>query len=231
MAFRRISVILFMLFALLLATGSNAHASPILPLQTGLWYEYQSHDSAVPPDEWVMRTEFQDKVTIEGKEYFKAQQWGYDDPTSYAELYLRCDDTAVYVYDTRLNVEVITFMLGTTIGTTWTYPKKLPDGTLGETHILIKDILSAYTVPYGTFSNVYLLESYFDPDGPAPNSPYLYNYFVAGVGLIKMEEYWADFNPPIVHALADMGVVPLPPSLVLLGSGLLGLLALRRRIF
>jgi hypothetical protein len=197
----RVKPLLFILMSFFISVP--AYAVDLFPMQVGMWWELDKHDSAVPQNNWTVRGQVLGTVTIGSQDYFNIGQWDYQ-PGVYREIPLRSTDQAVYIYDGVS--EHLVFQIAP-VGTTWSNIET--DGTQ------IREIISieTVTVPFGTFNNAYVHRNYFDPDDPTqPNSPYWYEYVVPGVGNVKEVDYYTDNNPPTVTELARVGVVPEPIS-------------------
>lgn len=227
-------LMLKLLVALVIAFGFSgfANAASLFPQDVGVWYEYNKHDSADPQNEWTVKLEVLDKVTVGGIEYSKMGEWGYDGPGDYSEFLIRSTETAVYSFD-GVN-ESLSLQIAPE-GTQWEFPYTLG----GQTGKKVKEIISIeqVTVPYGTFGNAYVHRAYFDfDDSSIGNSPYQYEYIVPNVGLVKEVDYNLrpeELNPPYVQELARVGVnvvlEPVSCVLFLLGAGALGSRSLLRK--
>ncbi len=218
------NMVMVLAVALLLGISSPVFADSLWTLNVGDWYEYNNRDSANPAHVWSERWEVLGKDAIGGQEYMKIGIWDAGGAGSYEELFARSTEDAVY----GLN-NIVYFKIAP-INTTWNYPYSNDDGTSG---VQVNKIISieSVTVPYGTFSNASVQQSYFDPDDPGlPNSAYWYDYFVPGVGYVKQIDYVAPY-PPDTSELARVGVTPEPVSsaLFILGGGAMMAMRGRRR--
>jgi hypothetical protein len=213
--FIKLKALLFI--PLFLLISSTAYTIDMWPMQVGMWWELDKHDSAVPPHTWTVRSEVIGTVTIGTQEYFNVAVWDYEPGGSYKEIPIRSTNIAAYYYDgvgERLGWQIAP------VGTKWSFTHV----SGGETGQIVREIISIepVTVPYGTFSNAYVHRNYFDPDDPStPNSPYWYEYFVPGVGMVKEVDYaWpSSYYPPTVQELKVIGVVPEPVSSILFITG------------
>lgn len=214
------TLVLFIL-AVLMGAPSIAEAASLFPSEVGVVYEYNKHDSAAPQNEWTVRMENLEQVTVGPHQYIKIGEWGYDGPGDYSEYLVRFTDTAAYAPDG--SDESLVLQIGP-VGTTWDFPHSLGVDT-GKT---VKEIISIepVTVPYGTFDDTYVLKNYFDFDDPLKdNSPFWYEYVVPGVGIVKEVDYNllpGQLYPPHIQELASLErpvVTPEPLSAVLLLVG------------
>lgn len=220
------------LAALVIVFGLSgfANGASLVPQDVGVWYEYNKHDSATPQNEWTVKLEVLDKVTVGTQEYSKIGEWGYDGSGDYSEFLFRSTETAVYSFDGVS--ESLVWQIAP-VGTQWDFPHSLGSQT-GKT---VKEIVSIeqVSVPYGTFGNAYVHQNYFDFENPLiDNSPYFYEYIVPDVGLVKEIDYNLrpeQLYPPHIQELARVGanVVPEPCSCLLFSIGGLTLAMVRRR--
>lgn len=200
---------------LFLFISNTGFAGDFWPMQVGNWYEFDKHDSANPPNEWTVRMEVLNTVTIGAHDYFLLGEWNYN-IGEYNEIPLRFTDTAAYYYNGTNDTLV---WQAAAVGTTWSVPEE--DGQN------IREIISieTVTVPYGTFDNAYVFQNYTDYDDPTrPNSGYWYEYVVPGVGMVKEVDAWNSDDNTTVAELARVGVAPEPVSstLFLIGGATLG---------
>jgi len=211
-----------LLVAAVLGLGAApAAATPFFPYKTGLWLEFAFSDSSVPSNEWVSRLEFRDEVILGGKTYLHLAQWNLE-PGSYFERYLRFTDDSLYEFED--GVELEHFRRGD-VGTIWTSAvSDDPHATRIHEIVARSDVV----VPYGAFSDAYVMRTYFEHDDGRPDSPFYFAIFVEGLGYVKDIDYYTKVPPPVIGELLAMGYAPLPGSLFLLGSSLLGLGAWRR---
>ena len=196
-----LNALLFMLVFLLAMVGTT-FAGPVWDLQVGMWWELDKHDSAVPPNEWVVRMEVLGQETIGPHDYFRIGYWNYD-PGIYGEFLVRCTEDAVYRY--MGTGEHLALKAGV-LGEWWTYEyPKWSDGVMHVEIISIEEV----TVPYGYFSTAYVHKRHFVPDVGDPEPPHIYNWFVPGYGVVREEDhYWETLHGPTVQELARMGIIP-----------------------
>ena len=201
----------------------STFAALLMPLDVNDVYIYDKHDSAIPPNEWTMLVQGLERVDIGGQQYVKVAMWNESGIGDYEESIFRSTETAVYTDDGSMGWQIAP------IGTTWSFPSFRDSEGSGS---IVNEIISieSVTVPYGTFNNAYVQRVYFDPDDPyLPNTAYWYEYLVQGVGLIKQVDYTWPTNVPRIQELVQITSVPIPATVWLFGSGLIGLIGIARR--
>ena len=219
---------LWLFLAGLLSIPNPAFAGLLVPIDGGDLYTYNKHDSADPQNEWTFTLQGLEQVIVGGQQHINVAVRNEDGAGSYEEVPIRSTETAVYSEDGSILFQIAP------VGTIWSYPSHQEGLGSGTNHNEITSI-EAVTVPYGTFSNAYVHEVYFDPDDPSlANTPFWYEYVVPDVGWVKQIDYFWDPNGPAILELAQIstvpepGTVPEPATLFLFGSGLFGFL-LRRK--
>jgi hypothetical protein len=189
-----------LVFAVFLFICGPAAAEDLFPLYVGKWQEFAMSDSALPPNEWTKTAEVLGQESAGAETFFRIGLWG-EEPGSYSEFLIRSTDTAAYIYN---GTEGVLVWQAAPVGTSWDYADMDGDGYPGRTYTEITSI-EPVTVPYGTFQNAYVHRSHFVYDSDGTVSPYWYEYIVPGVGMVKMEDYWVDANPPVIQELSKVG--------------------------
>jgi len=156
-------------------------------------------DSASPtPNTWSVTVTVHGTETYGGKKYFHLQQYNYENDSLTQDMYIRSEGNNAYMYIVDTSTEINFLRIGP-VGTTWNNPCYEDSYGLGTQYHEITAIESV-TVPFGTFTNAYVVRSYEVYTGFT--SPDVYNYVVPGYGMIQEVDYWAD-NPPQSHQLSS----------------------------
>lgn len=153
------------------------------PFKIGQVMEYTATDSM--DNSWQITFEVLAKKTINSKSYFNVRLSNYSHGEPNELIDFRSTEDAVYYWDG--SNDVLVWKEGPA-GTTWT------DGNT-VTEIIGMELVN---VPYGGPFNAYKYRMR-NQNG----SPYWYNYFVPGLGLIKEVDDKAD-NPPQIMELTNI---------------------------
>ena len=196
----------------ILFISNTAFAGSLMPIGVNDRYIYDKYDSE---HSWSFYIQGLEQVEIEGVDYIRVAMVNEDGAGSYEEELGRSTEKAMYLESGDILFQIAP------IGTIWSYPSSYDDSGTGA---IVNEIVSieTVTVPYGTFSNTYVQQAYFDPDDPLlENSPYWYEYIVPNIGWVKQVDYWS--SPTAILELRDITTVPVPAALWLFISGVLSL--------
>jgi hypothetical protein len=184
---------------LLVCLASAVQAAQLWPLKTGAWWEMDKSDYA--GNNWTVRIDVHEEVTLDGKKYFRVVEQNYD-PFSgypddvYGEFYIRSTNTEVYAWNGEGAGETLAFKTGS-VNDSWTY-----DGGTKEKKIVA---IEPVTIPYGGTFTAYVYKHYklINPDN------YDLEWVVPDLGWVKEEDHWVDpARIPIIANLARAGQNP-----------------------
>jgi hypothetical protein len=162
-------------------------ADQLHPLSVGLRYRYNRLDGDVVTN-WTVEREFVEKMTYNSIDYYLLCTANYDNDDLYeVGDFVRTTENAVYTYyPPEDNLE----FQAASVGTKWTVyePSDLYNYKVLEI-VAIEEV----TVPYGTFcAYKHRMYQCNDPEDLSKGfSPYLYEWIVPGVGIVKEEDNWA----------------------------------------
>lgn len=191
---------------LLLALAGAAQAETIFPVGWTLTYAATQGTSS-----WVSELTFTSATTL------KLNNWESATP--------KVDEAPVILTDTALSINEghgyqLYFDKTKTVGVPWDFTSD--DGSTGTATLLEKK--ASYTWGDQTFNDVYkVYYATFGQDGHQHMDENF--YWQPGLGLLRNEDYGKD--PDSFHTLTAYAT-PIPPGVLLFGSGLLGLAVLRR---
>jgi hypothetical protein len=191
-----------------------------MPIGVNDLYVYDVHQGT---ESWTSYIQGLEIVEIGGLEYTKIAEWeeySVGVKEGYEEELMRSTENVIYFENGNIGLQIAP------IGTKWSYSSF--HESLG-TGVIYNEIVSieTVTVPYGTFSDTYVQQAYFDPDDPLlDNTPYWYEYIVPDIGWVKQVDHWS--SPTVTLELRDITTVPIPTAVWLLSSGLLTLIGLSK---
>ena len=188
----------FFLALLMVALAGAAQAEMIFPVGYTLTYSAQAGGSS-----WTSTLSFTSTTTLQ------MISWDSPSQTVSAPVELTVD---TFFLDQGQNLQPFFRLLPE--GNSWTFTG---DNSLTVTATVV-DIIDSFTVEAGTFNNVYKVHY----ESTTMNEDF---YWLPGLGLLKAVDYGKD--PDHIHTLTSYAT-PIPPSVLLLGSGLMGLAVLRR---
>lgn len=199
----------------ILFISNTSFAGLLMPIGVNDLYVYDVHQGT---DSWTSYIQGLEVVNIGGIDYTKIAEWeehisGVKE--DYEEELFRCTETVIYFENGEIGLQTAP------IGTNWSYPS-FKQG-LGS-GVIVNEIVSIETVTvlYGTFSNAYVQQAYFDPDNPLlDNTPFWYEYIVPDVGWVKQVDYWS--SPTEILELRDITTVPIPAAMWMFISGIISL--------
>jgi hypothetical protein len=107
---RKKTLVLLTLAFMLMA--APAWADQLFPLRSGLWSEMDKQDNL--GNQWTMRWNVLEEVTLDGQNYFHVQQHNYDpiEGDTLKEFYIRSTDTEVWAWNGPGLGETLGFKLG-----------------------------------------------------------------------------------------------------------------------
>lgn len=198
----------FFLALLLLALAGAAQAETIFPV--GWTFTYDAAQAGKPS--WTSTVTFTSATQMQLTNWDASEQG-----TIYPSIELTKDTFSI---DQGQGLQPQFKLLEE--GQTWTFTAD--DGSTGTA--TVQAILNDFEVPAGKFDNVYQVY-YVSYMGDNYNDKHMdqYMYWKPRLGLLKVED--RGLNPVTTHTLTAYAT-PLPAGVWLLGSGLLGLAALRR---
>jgi hypothetical protein len=187
----RKSLGIFLLVPCLLLIAGIVTAAPLWQLHVGDWSTFTKTDSL--SNTWTVTANVTGTQTFEvggiNKEYFVIRQTNYDNDGHFVDMYMRSEGNNGYMYN---GTGEDLFAQAADVGTTWNYPCYEEGYGIGTRYLEIIAI-EPVTVPYGTFLTAYVVRAREVFAGYT--SPYVYNYFVPGFGMVKEVDYWADNAP------------------------------------
>ncbi|MBU1056500.1 MAG: VPLPA-CTERM sorting domain-containing protein [Proteobacteria bacterium] len=178
----------------------SSEAALIWPMQVGQDWIYEANE--YPGGEAMIDMHFyvSEEVMIGSQQNFH-----------FGDGYFRSTETQIFEWDSEVG-ETLFFQIDA-VGTTWSH------STNNTVEILDDDFI--VNIPYGlgTYSAYQL--GFSDPDGP-------WNmYVVPNLGIVQMDLF--DEDPSHILKLKNISSVPIPGAIWLLGSGLIGLVGIRRK--
>lgn len=199
----------FLLALLVLALAGAARAETIFPV--GATYTYAASDGT---NKWTSTITFTSSTTMEMTDWDGPDQEPVTVPIS-----LTKDSFYIYYFINGNYVQQLLFSQQFPVNYTWNFTAD--DGSSGTATVVA--ILDSFTVQAGTFSNVYQV-AYLSTEGDDIHMKETM-YWKPGVGLLQANDYMY----PHFHQLTSYAApVPLPPGLVLFGTGLVSLAVWRR---
>lgn len=197
----------FFLALLLLAAAGAAQAETIFPV--GWTLTYYGTDGDIP---WESTLSFTSEENL--------QMFNWENNGRTLDVPVKFENNTFYI--TQGNFDLQPFFTPGNVGYSWGFTAD--DGSTGTA--TVQAILNDFEVPAGKFDNVYQVY-YVSYMGDNYNDKHMdqYMYWKPRLGLLKVED--RGLNPVTTHTLTAYAT-PLLAGVWLLGSGLLGLAALRR---
>jgi hypothetical protein len=202
---------------LLVAMAGAAYADPIIPMVPGYTTTYEVNWAGVTPSKYTasMKITNDPTQTIDGKDWLTMQQFNWDGDGKTQTMLFYATDTALYI-DGSASPH---FQTGVA---SWTDE--------GGRDVTFSGIINNFITPAGNFDGVYVMKiNDYDPNGDLYQI--LTEYWLPGVGFLGEDvprSYGGSNLPRTTYITgSSASAVPVPPSLLLLGSGLVGLLGLR----
>jgi len=204
----KMRMVVFLTLLVMSMVGA-VQADTVFPLQVGYTATYQG-TWAGTPSPYTATLQITGTVSGDPQSFIMEEyNWVGDGYTG--TINVGANSTAFYMTGSESNP---IFETGAGAGTTWT----TSDGRDAK----IMDIVT-WTVPAGQFNNVYVVLLDYDKS----QGQQTLSYWVPGVGLIEQYDYIYQNQGPRTLVLTSYAT-PLPPSLVLFGSALAGLIGFRR---
>jgi len=205
----------FVLVCLLIfLVSSHVYAGQFLPMTSGSWFAYYTHDSADPANEsyLIWLTSGNGTIDLNGKKYKVLELISSDDPSGFsANMSIRLfRSTAKEVYSYGANgYEHLAFQ-NAPQGTSWIY-KNIRGG---ETKRVIEQTGMNVTVNIdeapATFTGCIRTCGYDNANYPA--TKYSCDIIKPGFGMIRSVDFYAP-NAPIITELISFGSGSLPVSI------------------
>jgi len=192
-----------------------ANAALLMPAQVGQRFDYLRTDST--GYSWTVEATVLDEVVRGSETYFQWRVWNYEDDGQLEDHYFRSTEFKLYVWGAA--AEEVHFQIDVPVGTTW---------SIGDNEYERMENESV-NVPYfgqGTYYDAYV----FRHHDAVSSSPYCWTYLVPDIGFVKEVDYWTSQNAPKIQELTNISIIPIPGAVWLLGSGLIGLAALRKKL-
>lgn len=205
------------MFPISSALTFNAYAAVVWPVEVGQTWTYLRTDNN--GQSWGVDLSFYGtQIGIDGELYYSYTNYNYTNSGDTKYNAIRSTEDAVYFINDGGDPA---FRLYESVGATWMMGVDLVERMPNE----------SVHVPYfgqnGSGNDIYMDAYVFRMEDTVENSPYWYEYFVPGIGLVGEVDYWSDV-PPTVLQLASVTTVPLPPAIWLFGAGVLGLTGVAR---
>jgi hypothetical protein len=222
MTMRRVMKI-FLATLFLACLAVSVQAAQLWPLETGRWVEMEKHDNS--GNHWTVRIMVFEEATLDGKQYFRAQELYYDPydingGQKFSEFYMRSTDTDLYLYNGPGLGETLAFRTGS-VGDFWEHQEEDENGNPYTVRREIVATNDSITIPYGgpysqggTYT-AYQYKQYNinDPLNIPVPTRYDLEWIVPGLGMAKEEDHWVDQSQtariPLNSALARVGSNPL----------------------
>lgn len=199
----------------------NSSAESVMPMDAGWVFNFilsKSNETS-----WSSTLSIIGEQEIEGKSYFLVDCYNYDNSSDHANFYISSSDTDIW-----MNTDGTGYLLFSL------------NSSVGDIYNSARDTFARYT---GIFSinspllgnvDAYVVEQTKNTnlDGSANFSNTnlnWYEYIVPGVGIVMEIDNWTDWAPKIEQLVGITKPVPVPASVLLLGIGLIGLVAVNRK--
>lgn len=214
---------------LMMVVAGAARADMLFPISSTWSAIYNSWAGTTPPNFWTWTysmTASGPAQPFNGIDFFQVAAFNYGNSGETNNFYIGSSDTAVYVSD--LTIMFPFFEIGN-VGHSWQHT--FPGDTTPTTYTIL-----ATSYPYTILSSgitnydAYLVKETYVGKATG-SSTFMYHVWLPGVGEIADFDFGAVFPPQydILNGYSVPLPVPVPPSLVLLASGLVCLVGWRRR--
>ncbi len=214
-----LSKMLFCCIALSAAFLQNNAQAALWDMNVGDVYTYDGIDSA--GNTWVQTlTVTSSHAHPSGGLYYQVQSYNYENGLETGSWYFYANNASISVSDNQIDWDLF---IDRTLPASSSWTISEDDG----------DTMQRTTHGYVDSLGGYWLEQYkIDINGNrlSPSDNYL---IVDGLGIVGEVDYWVSNNAPYIQTRRDWtppSAVPAPNTLLLLGSGLLGLVGVRRKL-
>ncbi len=196
---------------------STADAA-LWPMEVGQIWTYTRTDNNGLS--WNVEISILEQVTHDSEQYFRFSNYNYINTGSTKENFVRSTADTVYFWEDGVG-ELALFRANEPVGTTWML------GDDEHQRMANESIHVPYFGQDASLNDIYLEAFVFRGKNVVDDSPYWYEYFVPGIGLVREVDEWSD-NPPTTLELVSISTVPILPAIWLLGSGIVGLIGVAK---